>query len=48
MKTTIAIIIFAALMMFAFYTLTDRICDKPFSDEFKQTQDYKDMQCELK
>ena len=46
MKSIIALIILAALILFGFYTITDRICDKPWSDEFKQTEDYKAMQCE--
>lgn len=25
--------------------LTDRVCDKPYSDEFKQTTEYKAMEC---
>lgn len=39
------IIICAIAIALSFGRLTDRICEKPYSPEFKQTQTYKDMQC---
>ena len=33
------------LLVLMFVKATDGICKKKFSNEFKQTQQYKDMQC---
>jgi len=38
-------IIAAIILGWAAGKLTDRICNKPFSPEFKQTEKYKEMQC---
>lgn len=44
--TAIAIIVLIGWGFIAvFQKMTDRICNKPYSKEFKQTQQYKDMQC---
>ena len=46
MSKVIIVLIIGTLLAIFFITATDRICDKPFSNEFKQTQEYKNMQCE--
>jgi len=38
-------IVCAVLLTLIFRQVTNRICDKPFSEDFKQTQGYKDMKC---
>lgn len=41
----LACLLFAALIVWGFIRATDRICDKPFSQEFKQTAEYQKMHC---
>lgn len=38
-------IITIAFLIAIFIKATDKICDKTYSPEFKQTQQYKGMQC---
>lgn len=45
MKIFLASLFLAAVFVLAFIKLTDRICDKPWSDDYKKTADYAAMQC---
>lgn len=46
MKAFFGILALMAVIYFAFITMTDRICDKQFSESYKQTAEYKAMKCE--
>lgn len=45
MKNILIGLLLAALLITIFIKATDRICDKNWSQEFKQTQEYKNMRC---
>lgn len=41
-------ILLAAFTLLVLAKMTDRICDKKYSKEFMQTEQYKSMQCPQK
>lgn len=41
----LACLLFAALIVWGFIKATDRICEKNWSPEFRQTADYAKMHC---
>lgn len=45
MKNILIVVVLVALAWFILIKATDRVCTKNFSQEFKQSQQYKDMKC---
>lgn len=45
MKNFLVAIIFVSILIGIAVKATDKICDKTYSKEFKQTEQYKGMQC---
>lgn len=48
MKNLIIFTLLVLAVIFALVKMTDKICDKTYSVEFKQTQQFKAMQCPTK